>query len=169
MREREREREYMAQITEIWLNERDRSFHGEVVIRGKNNPFKQNRQGFTRYYLKPSKYLPGMPVQSALDGWSVFIQQIKNHSGKHRHQGGLVIYIIEGEGHSIVEGERLDWRGGDLMLLPIKPGGVEHQHFNKDESKPVKWIAFIHTAVHEWCATEMVQVERHPEWRGEIK
>ena len=43
-------------------------------------------------------------------------------SGKHRHQGGLVIYVLEGKGYSIVDGERKDWEKGDLVLLPMKPG-----------------------------------------------
>jgi hypothetical protein len=165
MRERTREREFMAQIIEAQRAERERSHTGEVVLKGRTRPFKLSRQGFVRHFLKPSRYT-GEPVETALDSWIVFVQEVRNHSGKHRHQGGLVIYIIEGEGHSIVEGERLDWKTGDLLLLPLKPGGVEHQHFNKYPDKPVKWIAFIHTQIYEWCASEMVQIEKHPEWRG---
>src|SRR5439155_811034 len=78
--------------------------------------------------------------------WNVFVQDIRVHSGKHRHQGGLVIYIMEGEGYSVVDGERHDWEAGDLLLLPVKKGGVEHQHFNKDDAHPAKWIAFISAA-----------------------
>jgi len=169
MEERERgrirEREFYEQIIAAQRADRDRSFTGKVVIRGKGNPWELSRQGLVRNYMQPSCYT-GRRVDTALDGWIVFTQEVKVHSGKHRHQGGLVIYILEGEGHSIVDGERLEWEAGDLMLLPIKPGGVEHQHFNKDDNKPVKWIAFIHTAIYEWGASEMVQLEQHPEFRS---
>lgn len=147
--------------------QRERSFDGQVVIPGKGRPFCQSRQGQERYYLTPTCYT-GVPAKTVLDNWIVFVQNVTKHSGKHRHQGGLVIYIIEGEGHTIVDGERFDWEAGDLMILPIRPNGCEHQHFNKHEDKPVKWIAFIHTAIYEWCASEMVQVEKHPEWRGTL-
>jgi quercetin dioxygenase-like cupin family protein len=165
MRERTRDRDVYDQIVSGQKAERQRSWTGQVVVRGKGNPWILDRQGLVRHYLTPSRYT-GEPVDTALDGWIVFVQEVGKHSGKHRHQGGLVIYVLEGEGHSIVDGERLEWEPGDLMLLPIKPGGVEHQHFNKDESKPVKWIAFIHTAVYEWGASEMVQIEQHPEFKA---
>jgi uncharacterized RmlC-like cupin family protein len=163
MRERERERGYYEMIIEAQRSERARSWTGEVVVRGKGNPFIQDRQGLVRHYLLPWRYT-GEPVKTALDDWIVFVQQVQVHSGKHRHQGGLVIYVLEGEGHSVVDGERLEWEAGDLLLLPIKPGGVEHQHFNKYEDQPVKWIAFIHTAIYIWGASEMVQLEQHPEF-----
>jgi len=165
MRERSRERDVYDRIVAGQKAERLRSWTGRVVVRGRGNPWILDRQGLVRHYLTPSRYT-GEPVDTALDGWIVFVQEVGRHSGKHRHQGGLVIYVLEGEGHSIVDGERLEWEPGDLMLLPIKPGGVEHQHFNKDEAKPVKWIAFIHTAVYEWGASEMVQIEQHPEFKA---
>jgi quercetin dioxygenase-like cupin family protein len=31
---------------------------------------------------------------------SVFTQEVRKISGKHRHQGGLVIYVIDGPGRS---------------------------------------------------------------------
>ena len=71
-----------------------------------------------------------------LQHWRVFIHDIKTRSGKHRHQGGLVIYVLEGKGYSVVDGERKDWEKGDLVLLPMKPEGVEHQHFNLDPAEP---------------------------------
>ena len=164
-RSRSRERNLYEEIIAGQRAERDRSYSGQVVIRGKGNPWVQDRQGLVRFYLFPSRYDGWRPVETALDGWIVFAQEVRRHSGKHRHQGGLVIYVLEGEGHSIVDGERLDWEAGDLLLLPIRPGGVEHQHFNKNPDRPVKWVAFINTAIYEWGASEMVQLERHPEFR----
>jgi gentisate 1,2-dioxygenase len=77
-----------------------------------------------------------------------------------------VIYILEGEGWSEVDGERHDWEAGDLLLLPLKPGGVEHKHYNRYEDKPAKWIAFISGALFEWGASEMVQLENHPDFKA---
>jgi hypothetical protein len=38
-------------------------------------------------------------------------------------------------------GERIDSKEGDHLLLPVVPGGAEHQHFNTGD-KPGKGIAF---------------------------
>ena len=76
----------------------------------------QARQGKLRYYLEPLTH-PETPLQM----WRVFTHEIRTKSGKHRHQGGLVIYVLEGKGYSIVEGERIDWEKGDLVLLPLHP------------------------------------------------
>ncbi len=142
---------------------RERGLHGQIVVRGREVSWSQNRQACVKRYLRSSRH-SSVPVQTALDDWAVFVNRITTHSGKHRHQGGLVIYVLEGEGYSVVEGERLAWEAGDLMLLPFRPGGVEHQHFNRDDDKPARWIAFVNAYLFEWSATEMVQLEEHPDY-----
>jgi hypothetical protein len=164
-RERTREREHYEEIVAHQKAERERSFTGRVVIRGEEMPWSMSRQALVKHYSWPSRYAGGGPPIDVLDDWNVFVQDIRVHSGKHRHQGGLVIYIIEGEGYSVVEGERHDWEAGDLLLLPVKPGGVEHQHFNKDDAHPAKWIAFISASLFEFGASEMVQLENHPDFK----
>ena len=45
------------------------------------------------------------------------------------------------------------------MLLPMKPGGVEHQHFNADPAKPAIWAAFINIPIQEYLASDLQQAE----------
>lgn len=142
----------------------ERSRTGQVVIHGKDIPWTQSRQARAKMYMMPSRS-SGEAVPTVLDDWRVFVQDVQVHSGKHRHQGGLVIYILEGAGYTIVEGERHDWEAGDLILLPLKPGGIEHQHFNKHDNRPAKWIAFIYYQIREWTASHIEQMEDHPEFR----
>jgi mannose-6-phosphate isomerase-like protein (cupin superfamily) len=166
LRERERARDFDDYDRQIARDREkmDRARYGKVVIRGKDVPWVQSRQARTKMYMKPSR-ASGVPVETVLDDWRVFVQDIRVHSGKHRHQGGLVIYVIEGEGSTEVDGERHDWQAGDLLLLPLKPGGVVHQHFNKNDDKPAKWIAFIYYQIREWTASRIEQIEEHPEFR----
>jgi hypothetical protein len=139
----------------------DRQLQGPVVIKASERPFFSARQGKIKFFLEPLWF-----TDTPLQNWRVFTHEIKTKSGKHRHQGGLVIYVIEGVGYSIVEGERKDWKKGDLILLPIKPGGVEHQHFNLDPDKPSTWAAFIPLPVTEYLASDLVQVEESPEFQN---
>jgi len=166
MRERERARDtddYEQQLARD-KEKMERARSGRVVIRGKDVPWTQNRQARNKMYMTPSRS-SGQPVDTVLDDWRVFVNDITVHSGKHKHQGGLVIYVLEGEGYTEVDGERHEWAAGDLLLLPLKPGGVTHQHFNKHADRPAKWIAFIHYQIREWAASQIEQVEEHPDFQ----
>lgn len=165
-RERIRVRDFYEEVMAYTQAERERSLKGRVVVRARDLPWVQERQGFVKYYLWPSRY-SGRPPETALDDWAVFAQRIRTHSGKHRHQGGLVIFVLEGEGYSVIDGVRYDWEAGDLLMLPHKPGGVEHQHFNRQEGTSAKWVAFIHAALYDWGASELVQLRDHPDFHGE--
>jgi mannose-6-phosphate isomerase-like protein (cupin superfamily) len=165
-RERVRERPPIEHNSyEVLIKDRiaisERQQNGPIVIRSEDRPIQVNRQGTLRYYLAPLSY-PDTPLQD----WLVFENHVRTHSGKHRHQGGLVIYVIDGEGYSIVDGERFDWKSGDLLLLPIRPGGVEHQHYNLKADRPCRWIAFCHMPTMDNLAMEMTQIEVSPDFRG---
>src|SRR3954462_13318938 len=48
------------------------------------------------------------------------------HTGKHRH-GEESMHILEGEGFSIIEGQRFNWHTSSTLQIPF---AAEHQHFN---------------------------------------
>jgi quercetin dioxygenase-like cupin family protein len=167
-RERERVREkeppaltsYEMAIRNMRENA-ERNRVGRVVCRLKDCPQHLTRQGRLRNYLGFN--IPDTPLQE----WVVFTHEIRTASGKHRHQGGLVIYVIEGVGYSVVDGERIDWAKGDLVLLPLRREGVEHQHFNSDPGgKPALWMAFIHRGLQDYLASEITQTAVSPEYQA---
>jgi hypothetical protein len=136
-----------------------RQLTGPVVVKKSDREYEVNRQGRLIYYLDPVNF-----KDTPLQDWHVFSHDIRTHSGRHRHQGGLVIYVIEGRGYSEVDGERIDWRKGDLLLLPLKPEGVEHQHFNLDPGSPCHWVAFVNVPIFDYLASEIVQTAISPEF-----
>jgi mannose-6-phosphate isomerase-like protein (cupin superfamily) len=58
------------------------------------------------------------------------------HTGKHRH-GEESLHILEGEGFSIIAGQRVDWHKSSTLQIPY---WAEHQHFNTG-SVPVLYIS----------------------------
>jgi quercetin dioxygenase-like cupin family protein len=137
----------------------ERNLTGRVVCKLEECPQNLTRQGRLRTYL-------GLTIKDTpLQDWVVFTHEVRTASGKHRHQGGLVIYVIDGDGYSVVDGERIDWSKGDLLLLPLREKGVEHQHFNTNPEKPALWMAFIHLPLKEYVASEMTQSEVSPEYK----
>jgi quercetin dioxygenase-like cupin family protein len=140
----------------------ERQMMGRIVVKLEDCKQELSRQGRLRFYLDP--YIDD---NTPLKNWTVFTHEIRTVSGKHRHQGGLIIYVIDGKGYSVVDGERIDWEKGDLLLLPLRPNGVEHQHFNAVPGHPALWMAFIHQPVREYVASEITQTEVSPEYRAQ--
>ncbi|MDP2645719.1 MAG: cupin domain-containing protein [Desulfobacterales bacterium] len=48
-------------------------------------------------------------------------------SGKHSHMEA-VLYILEGEGYSVIDGEKIPWKKGSL--IQVQGPRTVHQHFN---------------------------------------
>lgn len=138
----------------------ERNMIGRIVCKFAECPQMLTRQGRLRTYLELT--IPDTPLQD----WVVFTHEIRTASGKHRHQGGLIIYVIDGTGYSIVDGERIDWEKGDLVLLPLREKGVEHQHFNTNPDKPALWMAFINRFLQDYVASEITQTEVSPEYKS---
>jgi len=177
VRTRERETEadasntrlYEPKIYEYAMEWLDRSMNGRVVVRGQDIPWDMHKQANSKRYMSPLE--PELKDQ-CLHDWEVFLQIFPEKSGRHRHQGGLVIFILEGKGYTIIDGERHEWDAGDLLLLPMTPGGVEHQHFNYDKDNPAKWIAFIYWPYFNYGGSEITQLESCPlydEWMAKVE
>jgi len=51
--------------------------------------------------------------------------------------------------------------------LPIKPGGVEHQHFNINPGSECRWIAFSYMPFFDHVASEFTQTEVSPLFKAQ--
>jgi quercetin dioxygenase-like cupin family protein len=71
---------------------------------------------------------------------AMYVHQLPpdSHTETHKH-GEAIVYVLSGRGHSIVEGERLDWRSGDCIF--VQPGQW-HQHVNDDPERASQHLAF---------------------------
>jgi quercetin dioxygenase-like cupin family protein len=132
---------------------------GSVVIKGAARPWQTSRQGRSKYYIHIEA--DDVPTQD----WMVFRKEVHTESGAHTHQGGLIIYVLRGHGYSVFDGERIDWKLGDVLVLPVKPGGVEHQHFNLDPSGSSEWIAFVFLPFLHATGSMLTQVKEQGGWR----
>lgn len=137
-----------------------RQAEGKVIIKSGEIPWELNRQGRLKFLI-----MERTSQDLAAPGWIVFQQQIYNHSGMHRHQGGTFIFVLGGKGYSVVNGTRYDWEARDLAILPMVPGGVAHQHFNLDPAVPALWMRVgYHLHKDPVIANWIEQIEVNPEW-----
>lgn len=134
-----------------------RSFEYKLVLHAEDRPWEQTRQGRTKYYMYCT-----ITKDTVLQDFKVFVRDIKRHTGKHVHQGGVIILVLEGTGWTVIDGERVDWEAGDMLILPLKPDMVEHQHFNADPDKGCRWLAMRWFPFQLHLASETKQREEAP-------
>jgi hypothetical protein len=144
--------------------ERRRIAAAGVCVKGGELPWEINPQGVMKWYMHPE-------IDSTAHKFLIFqAQEIRpgSRSGKQRCQGGSVIVAVEGAGYTVIDGQRVDWKKGDVLQLPIKPDGVVFQHFNDGAETALLIVAepnlVATTGVDRACGFE--QLEDAPEYRS---
>ena len=84
-------------------------------------------------------------------------------SVKHRHTTEAVLYIVKGNGHTVMHydgepEERVDWEEGDLIGIPL---WAWHQHFNDSGDDTARYLAIQDTFTIKQLGLH--QIERHPD------
>jgi gentisate 1,2-dioxygenase len=59
-------------------------------------------------------------------------------TSKHRHTYETILYVLEGEGFTVIEGRRVDWRAGDAVYVPV---WAWHQHTNTSATSACRYVA----------------------------
>lgn len=86
-----------------------------------DDPFSLERKHFVSIADLPSKTM-SMTLGSIEQGQS---------TGKHRHNYETLIYIIEGQGMSVIENQEYRWEKNDAVYIPI---WAWHHHVNLGET-----------------------------------
>jgi gentisate 1,2-dioxygenase len=71
------------------------------------------------------------------------------------------IFIINGNGYDIHDGQRWNWQKGDLINIPAM---VEHQHFNSDPDNPVLLMVSMPSMCADLGVGGIEQIEDAPEY-----
>lgn len=71
---------------------------------------------------------------SVMPSFSCWIQMLRPgvQTLAHRHVGSFVYHVFEGEGESIINGVRFEWKQGDFFVIP---GWAWHEHSNHSQSE----------------------------------
>ncbi|MFQ5682672.1 MAG: hypothetical protein ACE5HC_05295 [Candidatus Binatia bacterium] len=124
------------ELIQLRDGERKRISHSTVCVKGGELPLEVNPQGLMKWYMHPN-------IQTTTHKFLIFYtQEIPpgSCSGKQKCQGGIVFVIVEGEGYTLLDGTRYDWKQGDLFQVPIRDKGVAYQHFNASSDRPALLI-----------------------------
>jgi hypothetical protein len=135
------------------------------VVRRRDLPRETNAQGLMRWYMHPAI------KDIALSPLSIFEQESpsRSRSGRLQFQGGQIIFVIEGEGYTVIDGVKHPWKTRDVLNLPLKKDGIIVQHFNTSEQLAARLLVvepnlYAATTVDRGCGFE--QLEPAPEARS---
>jgi len=77
------------------------------------------------------------------------------HTGKHAH-GEESIHFLEGQGFSIVDGQRFDWHKGTTLQIPYR---AVHQHFNTGDAPALYLSGMVFSLERFFNLAKMEQIE----------
>ncbi len=101
----------------------------------------KNQHDFLQYLVVPKNGFRSVSV-AITHQW---IEPPFHHSGRHKHLEAIV-YAVEGEGYTEMQGKRVPWEAGDVLYVP--PAMWEHEHMN-DNPNPIKQLR-IAFGIRSW-------------------
>jgi len=102
--------------------------HKNVEQAGEHNQFSSERKHPVFFVDLPSKNV-SMTIGGLLPG------QLTN---RHRHTYETILFVIEGNGYTEIEEERIEWQKGDAVYIP---SWAWHRHKNLSDEVSAKYIA----------------------------
>ena len=72
----------------------------------------------------------GGPAMASMACFAQLLQP-GQHTLAHRHTGNVVYHVVQGKGHSIIDGTRFDWTDKDTFVVPSR---AHHEHAAELES-----------------------------------
>ena len=149
---------YWNELMELRDQQRAQLASSVQVVRRRDLPLENNSQGQMRWYMHPAI------KDIALSTLAIYEQVIapRSRSGRLQFQGGQIIFIIEGQGYTIIDGVKHAWKDRDVLNLPLKKEGIIVQHFNSSDEKPARILVvepnlYAATTVDRGCGFEQLE------------
>lgn len=82
------------------------------------------------------------------------------HNKPHRHTNTALSIIVKGEGYSIVDGEKIEWKAGDVF---IAPPWTDHEHCNTSETEQAMFFTIQDVPVVSMMGTWFRESPEQPQ------
>ncbi len=107
-----------------------------IIVKGAKQQQENSAMGLLRWYMHPAMQ------NNCLQTMNFYEQELPpgSRSGRLQFQGGQVMFILEGEGYTLVDGVKHPWAANDVLNLPLRRDGIVVQHFNGLTDKPAKFV-----------------------------
>jgi quercetin dioxygenase-like cupin family protein len=136
------------------------------IIRGSDIPMKskndlvEGSQHWGKSYVRP-----WVGVTQSL---SMHMAELapEGYGKKHGHQNEALMYILEGEGYELHDGQEYKWEAGNMVVIH---GGCVHQHYSVDPENPCKALIVKPKALYQFLhLLYQGTVEHSPEEPGKF-
>ncbi|MCH8840705.1 MAG: cupin domain-containing protein [Planctomycetes bacterium] len=112
--------------------------------------------GIVLEYTNPATGGPAFPTMAC----HVQLLRPGESTKAHRHTSSAVYHVVEGQGHSIVNGERLQWEPKDVFCVP---GWTYHEHVNSSTTEAA--VLFSFTDLPVLRSLSLLREQPHPQGR----
>ena len=110
--------------------------------------------GVVLEYSNPNTGGPVMPTMAC----HVQLLRPGESTKAHRHTASAIYHVVEGSGHSVVDGQQLTWRDKDVFCVP---GWTFHEHVNASATEPAVLFSFTDAPVLK--ALSLFREQPHPQ------
>lgn len=159
---------YWNELIALRDEQRQQKATAVQVVRRRDLPRETNSQGVMRWYMHPAI------KDIALSTLAIYEQEIlpRSRSGRLQFQGGQIIFVIEGQGYTVIDGVKHSWKTRDVLNLPLKKDGIVVQHFNSSDNSTARILVvepnlYAATGVDRGCGFE--QLEPAPDEQAQSK
>lgn len=101
------------------------------VYSSKDLPFKGGPAKFGKHIINPQKTFVTQLIETHID-----VIPPGSTGQKHGHMNSAVMYILDGKGYDVHDGQRIDWEAGDAAIVE---NACVHQHFATGE-RPARYV-----------------------------
>jgi quercetin dioxygenase-like cupin family protein len=148
---------------DVWDELRDpdrRVIRGSEIPMKSKNDLVEGSQHWGKSYVRP-----WVGVTQSL---SMHMAQLapEGYGKKHGHQNEALMYILEGEGYELHDGQEYKWEAGNMVVIH---GGCVHQHYSVDPENPCKALIVKPKALYQFLhLLYQGTVEHSPEEPGKF-
>lgn len=111
-----------------------------------------HRQPHADLYADSDRNHPGRDVDLPLRTIQLHIGMLVPGQATrlHKHHNEAALYIIQGRGHSEIQGEKIPWEKGDFIYIPSMQW---HTHVNSGED-PVLYLGITNKRLLDWLGLD---------------
>jgi quercetin dioxygenase-like cupin family protein len=106
----------------------EKIIHRQVEADGERGEYSKERKHPVFFVDLPSRCI------SMTIGWL----EPGQSSNRHRHTYETILYVLEGEGYSQIGPERVEWKAGDAVYIPV---WAWHNHVNTSTTGRARYLA----------------------------